>query len=301
MGSVLAIAVAVLSGTACNWDGVRDRDVYVIEAADLTFQVNAAGARITDVHLRGSRNLLTQSSVNAIDYGSTFWTSPQSRWGWPPPKELDSDAFAASPTPGSGISFVGPTDVALGASVSKRFVADVANARIDAAYAITAQRPNQMFAPWEITRVLPGGLTFYPTGSGAPAAGAGFALPPTKDAAGCTWYQHPGVAPGADQKLLADGSGGWLAHVAGDTVLVKTFADVPAGLAAPGEAEIEIFVQGRGDYVEMEQQGAYQAVAEGDSLTWPVTWIVRRLPEGMAAVAGNPELVAFVQSVVGPP
>jgi hypothetical protein len=155
-----------------------------------------------------------------------------------------------------------------------------------------------MFAPWEITRVFPGGLTFFPTGVGGATAGRGFALPPTQDQSGCTWYQHPGGAPGADQKLLADGSGGWLAHVAGDTVIVKKFADVPADMAAPGEAEIEIFVQGQGAYVEIEQQGAYQAVAPQQPLQWPVTWIVSRLPAGMTPTAGNLELVQFVQSLV---
>ncbi|HSS40031.1 MAG TPA: DUF4380 domain-containing protein, partial [Polyangia bacterium] len=157
-----------------------------------------------------------------------------------------------------------------------------------------------MFAAWEITRVGPGGLTFYPTGTDAPRAGGGFALPPTQTAAGCTWYQHPGTAPGADQKLLADGSGGWLAHVAGDVVLVKKFADVPAGMAAPGEAEIEIFVDGRGGYVEVEEQGTYQPVAAGQTLNWPVTWIVRPLPDGIDATAGSADLVAFVQSLVSP-
>ena len=134
------------------------------------------------------------------------------------------------------------------------------------------------FAPWEVTRVWPGGLTFYPTGAAHPRAGGGFALPPTRDAAGCTWYQHPGNAPGADQKLLADGAGGWLAHVAGDVVLVKTFTAVSAAQAAPGEAEIEIFVDGQGRYVELEEQGAYQSLPRGQTLAWPVTWIIRKLP-----------------------
>ena len=157
-----------------------------------------------------------------------------------------------------------------------------------------------MFAPWEITRVGPGGLTFYPTGADAPRSGGGFALPPTQTAAGCTWYQHPGTAPGANQKLLADGSGGWLAHVAGDVVLVKKFADVPLGMAAPSEAEIEIYVDGQGHYVEVEEQGAYQPVPAGQTLTWPVTWIVRPLPAGIDATAGSADLVAFVQSLVSP-
>jgi len=270
---------------------------YVLELGDLYFEVDPAGARVIDVHLPGGANLLTGTSVNASNYGSTFWTSPQSTWSWPPPDEIDTDPYTA--TVGShAVSFVGKTSDLVGASVSKRFDADAGRSRITATYDITAQSADTMVAPWEITRVFPGGLTFFPTGIGAPVAGGSFDLPPTQDAAGCTWYQHPGSAPGSDQKLLADGSGGWLAHVAGNTLLVKTFADVPVGKAAPDEAEIEIFVQGQGDYVELEEQGSYQTVSAGKSLRWPVTWIVRPLPAGMTATVGNPALVQYVQSLV---
>jgi hypothetical protein len=300
-GAVVAVSALLETGCSDDAAGVanpieRDGD-YVLEFKDLYFAVNPAGARITDVHLQGGTNLLTGASVNPIDYGSTFWTSPQSAWSWPPPAEIDSAAYAPTVDP-PRISFVGATDVLLGASVSKRFTANVAKSLIVADYDITAQGRDQMVAPWEVTRVFPGGLTFYPTGTGAPTAGGGFTLPPTQDAAGCTWYQHPGVAPGVDQKLLADGSGGWLAQVAGDIVIVKKFADIGADMAAPGEAEIEIFVQGQGAYVEVEQQGAYQALTQGQHLTWRVTWIIQRLPAGMAATVGSVELVQFVQNLV---
>jgi len=271
--------------------------VFALDLGDLYFEVSPMGARITDVHARGGVNLLSPASVNPTNYGSTFWTSPQSAWGWPPPIPIDTAPYTAT-VASAGVSFVGAASDALGASVSKRFTADLAHLHVVATYSILAGSADRMFAPWEITRVLPGGLTFYPTGTGAPAAGGGFALPPTQDAAGCTWYQHPGVAPGVDQKLLADGSGGWLAHVAGDTVLVKKFPDVPAGQAAPAEAEIEIFVDGQGAYVEVEEQGAYQQVAAGHGLDWTVTWIVSRLPAGLPAVAGSPELVQFVHGLV---
>ena len=298
--------MAALLGIGCGEDRVagltypigRDGQ-YVLELDDLIFSVDPAGARITDVHLHDGANLLTGSTVNPISYGSTFWTSPQSGWGWPPPPEIDRAAFQSS-VHAATLSFGGSIDVALGARVSKRFTADVAGSRIDVQYTITAQGPGKMFAPWEITRVFAGGLTFFPTGVGGPTGGAALSPPPTQDAAGCTWYQSPGTPAGVDQKLLADGAGGWLAHVAGDTVLVKKFADVPAGGAAPGEAEIEIFAQGQGGYVEIEQQGAYQSFAQGQSLTWPVTWIVRRLPQGMMATTGSVELVQFVESLVKP-
>jgi hypothetical protein len=57
---------------------------YVLELSDgLFFKINAAGARIMDVHLGSGENLLTGSSINDVNYGSTFWTSPQTDWSWP--------------------------------------------------------------------------------------------------------------------------------------------------------------------------------------------------------------------------
>ena len=263
------------------------------------FEVAPAGARVLDVHLPGGANLLTGPSTDAVSFGSTFWTSPQSLWLWPPPASFDTAAFAVTGSD-ANLSFTGPVDGDFGMQITKRFAAGASTATIGVEYRITSVVGDGMFAPWEITRVGPGGLTFYPTGADAPRSGGGFALPPTQTAAGCTWYQHPGTAPGANQKLLADGSGGWLAHVAGGVVLVKKFADVPLGMAAPSEAEIEIYVDGQGHYVEVEEQGAYQPVPAGQTLTWPVTWIVRPLPAGIDATAGSADLVAFVQSLVSP-
>ncbi|MES1209452.1 MAG: DUF4380 domain-containing protein [Pseudomonadota bacterium] len=273
---------------------------YQLAEQSVYFEVAPAGARVVDVHLPGGVNLLTGPSTDAVNFGSTFWTSPQSLWIWPPPDSFDTAAFTVSGSDAS-LAFTGPVDADFGMQIAKRFAAGASTATVRAEYRITSVTGDGMFAPWEITRVGPGGLTFYPTGTDAPRAGGAFKLPPTQTAAGCTWYQHPGTAPGTDQKLLADGSGGWLAHVAGDAVLVKKFADVPAGMAAPGEAEIEIFVDGQGRYVEVEQQGAYQSLPAGQTLTWPVTWIVRTLPAGLDATAGSADLVAFVQTLVSAP
>ena len=294
-------AGSMILAVACGGGGLHPlaNGNYQLAEASVYFEVAPAGARVLDVHLPGGANLLTGPSTDAVNFGSTFWTSPQSLWIWPPPDSFDTAAFVVGGSDAS-LSFTGPVDDDFGLQISKRFAPGAGTATIRAEYRITSVGGDGTFAPWEITRVAPGGLTFYPTGADAPRAGGGFTLPSTQTAAGCTWYQHPGAAPGADQKLLADGSGGWLAHVAGDVVLVKKFADVPAGMTAPGEAEIEIFVDGKGGYVEVEEQGAYQPLPAGQTLTWPVTWIVRPLPAGIDATAGSPDLVAFVQSLVSP-
>ncbi len=303
MGRFRAASVLLVLGlgAACGTGGphAMANGDYRLALDSLYFEVAPAGARIVDVHLPGGSNLLTDASVNATNFGSTFWTSPQTWWMWPPPAEYDTDPFKVGGSDES-LTFAGPPDPGDSVQLAKTFSVGPGTSRVAAEYRITAINQDGMFAPWEVTRVFPGGMTFFPTGADQPRAGGGFQLPPTQTAAGCTWYQHPGTPPGADQKLLADGSGGWLAHLSGSVLLVKKFADVPYGMAAPGEAEIEIFADSQGTYVEVEEQGAYQALPKGQTLVWPVTWIVRQLPDGLDATLGSPDLVSLVQSLVGP-
>lgn len=300
--SWLAVAGAAIgcgdSGGGRTIDGPIGADGhYAVQFADVRWEIVPAGARITDVRLRDGTNLLTTGAVNPVNFGSTFWTSPQSAWGWPPPADIDTRPYSATVSPTS-LSFVGPVAPDLGVAVSKQFTPQLANGHMVVRYTLTAQVDGNAFAPWEVTRVGPGGLTFFPQGSGPPRAGGTFALPPTREAAGCTWYQHPGGPIGADQKLLADGAGGWVAHLAGDVILVKAFDDIAVDQAAPAEAEIEIFVEGHGQYVEVEEQGSYQSVSRDQPREWQVTWIVRRLPAGLGRTLGSAELVAFVNDVV---
>lgn len=276
---------------------------YVLEFGDIYFEVNAAvGARIVDLHLKGATNaanLLTDSSVNAVNYGSTFWPSPQD-WEWPPTTsitEINNGAYTATVASPS-VTMVGQTNANTGLSVTKKFTADLAKSTIVIDYTMTASASGKSFAPWEITRVHKRGITFYPTGTAPGVAGAGFPIIPTTTGAGCTWHQAtPGA--GTDQKIHADGGvGGWLAHVDGDVLLVKQFGDIPVAQQAPDEGEIEIYVSGPEEYIEIEQQGPYTPIAMGESKTWTVTWHVRKLPAGMTAAVGDQMLVDYVTSLI---
>src|SRR6476659_7306563 len=75
---------------------------------------------------------------------------------------------------------------------------------------------------------------------------------------------------------------GWLAHVDGDALLVKTFAVVPRAAQAPGEAQIEIYANPSHTYIEIEAQGAYETIAPGTALPWRVVWLVRRVPSDVS-------------------
>jgi hypothetical protein len=190
------------------------------------------------------------------------------------------------------------SDEKLGLSARQRIWAEPARAAVVIEHVLVNRgRAPRRVAPWQNTRVRPRGLTFFP--SAAPALpDSPLALQPE---AGVVWFKHEPASYKQGVKGFADGSEGWLAHVDGDLLLVKVFADVPRALQAPKEAEIEIYVDGAGRFVEVEQQGAYGELAPGASSTWPVRWLLRKLPSDLAAQPGKAELLEFVRRLVAAP
>jgi hypothetical protein len=272
----------------------RDGDLHVLAWDDVALEVDARmGGRVTALRL-GGRNLLTGPEVDAGNFGSTFWTSPQSAWGWPPVPEVDHAAYRAS-IEGDAVVMRSARSASLGVEIEKRFSADRARAALTFEYRIHNLGPVPLqTAPWQITRVGPGGLTFYPSGEGSfPPSNLG-----VRDALGATWYDYDRAAITDHQKHFADGREGWLAHVDRDALLVKTFPAVPRSGHAPGEAQIEIYASPLHNYVEVEAQGAYETVAPGEALTWEVVWLARRLPARLPVGVGSEALLAHVRALV---
>ena len=254
------------------------------------------GGRVTSLR-RGGVEMLSGPDVDADNYGSTFWTSPQSDWGWPPPAEIDRAPYAVEMS-GGEIVLTGASQRALGVRVTKRFSVDRARGAFAMEYAIhNGSAAPKAYAPWEITRVPPGGLTFFPTGM--PASGT-LRL---DERAGASWFAHdaasiaPGALPAEGLKAFATGRGGWLAHAKARLLFVKRFDEVPREMQAPGEAEIEIYANPR--YVELEVQGRYATISPGACASWTVFWYVRELPPAVAVAAGNGDLVALVDAMLG--
>jgi len=257
------------------------------------FSVNAAvGARITSL-AAGGTELIAGPTVHASNYGSTFWTSPQSAWSWPPPTAIDSAPYAAS-VDGDTVVMKGGADPSLGLAVDKAFSADAATGWITLAYKVrNTGSTAASVAPWEITRVPAGGIAFFPLGPDGVASNSTLAV---SQLGGELWFDS--ATQGAqDQKLFADGRGGWSAHAAQGHLFVKRFADVPAGAAAGGEAEIEVY-SGAG-YVELEVQGALTNLAVGASLDWTTEWKVVPIPAEIPVESGSAALVALASGVAG--
>lgn len=268
----------------------RGEGRLVLEFGSTYFEVKPErGARIVSLKQAGLELLSLSGAANYADaVGSTFWPSPQS-WPWPPPAEIDNHEYQASVDEAGVITAHGKPNQDTSLQVSKRFAANLAREAVEIEYAMTnsGDAPVQ-WAPWEITRMPATGLAFWPTG------GEAWGPQPLQSqvAQGHTWCD-PSKTEG-EGKLFADGAGGFLAYLLGDRLLIKQFQDQPASAAAPDEAEIELYVNPDHSYIEVENQGAYSSIAPGQTVRWKVTWYARKLPAGVAAVAGNPDLVAFV-------
>jgi hypothetical protein len=267
-------------------------DRWTFTGADTVLEIDPAlGARVTRFAV-GGVEVLTGASVNATNFGATFWTSPQSAWGWPPVEAIDSAPYTATLDGDtlvltSGAAPLGDTTV----TVEKRVSVDTTGVTLaytvhnvgDAAVAL---------AGWEVARVPTGGLTFFRKGTGMTSTVGSF---PAEERGGVVWFD--GAAPrDGDTKLIADGSGGWLAHVVDGVLFVEAFADIAARDQAPGEGEIELFAAE--DYVELENQGALTTITPGEGVTHTVRWQARPVPEGVPVVVGSEALVTIVAELI---
>lgn len=261
--------------------------------------IKIKGGLIQAFKLNGRNIFFFGTALDQMD-GSIFWPGPQSAWGWPPPVEidptpsknfnmeysLDLDQASKSFTLTSGVS----NHFSL--QMSKQISMDPDNAAVVLAFTMknTGQQAKQ-WAPWEVTRVDPNGLTFYATGALTPSSGTWPALPVT-EIDGVTWFQQS-ISSGG--KLYADAGEGWLAHTNGQLVMVKCFEKIPTHAAAPGEQQIEIY--DGGSYVEVEVQGAYVSIPARSQLHWNHRWYLREMPAGATMEPGDRQLVTLARSL----
>ncbi|HKU40440.1 MAG TPA: hypothetical protein VJR89_19900, partial [Polyangiales bacterium] len=93
---------------------------FVVSVADVAFEIDPKlGGRMTGCTL-GGRNLLTGPEVDALNFGSTFWPSPQARWNWPPVPEIDSQPYMANLS-GDTITLTSAVGARAKVQVEKRF------------------------------------------------------------------------------------------------------------------------------------------------------------------------------------
>ena len=291
---ILLAAVALLGTTALSAQTIQklDDDKYVVSVQDLSLTVDAAhGGKILSFKL-GEQEVIAQNPAaapqpeqaegqprrrwfNPNSYGSTFWTSPQAEWNWPPVPEYDSLPYEAEITDGPvKVANVVIPALVLKGQVSKygyRVCKSITVDPSDLAFVITYSIVNESgearkVAPWEITRVPNGGcLEFDAKPEGVTPA----------DLMKVSFEEGLAVleidVANENRKINVDGKG-WLNFRDNGLVLTKRFPDIAQEEAAPGEAEIQVYIDARKSFVEIEAQGPYTSLEPGEKLDWTVRW-----------------------------
>ena len=294
LNAILAVA-ALLGTTALSAQTVQklDDEKYVLSVQDLSMTVDAGhGGKILSFKL-GEQEVLAQNPAaapqpaqpgegqprrrffNPNSYGSTFWTSPQAEWNWPPVPEYDNLPYTAEIKDGP-VKVADVTIPALflqgqvskyGYRVCKAFTVDPSDLAFVITYSIVNESgETRKIAPWQISRVPNGGfLEFDAKPEGVTPAD----LMKVTFAEGLATLE----VDVADQnrKINVDGKG-WLNFRDKGLVLTQRFPDIAQDAAAPGEAEIHVYIDARKSFVEIEAQGPYTELKPGEKLDWTVRW-----------------------------
>ena len=261
--SIMLTAIAMLMTTTAM---AQTREVKV---GDVTMTINPEkGAKIMSLKFQ-DQEVISQLRWPE-SFGSTFWTSPQKEWNWPPVFELDKGVYEVTEKDGH-LVMTSPVSEKLKYRVRKDFSTDAKDGAIVITYSIINESGEERkVAPWEITRVPNAGVISFdaPVESIWPAG-----LMTFKAKNGLACYEADEAAE--NRKVNADGKG-WLSYENNGLVLTKKFADLKAGEPAPGEAEIQVYVNRGKTYIEIESQGAYTTLAPGKSLDWTVRWYLAK-------------------------
>ena len=281
----IAVAAA-FAATALSAQTVQklDDEKYAVTAGDVTMTVDAAhGGKILSFKL-GEKEVVAQNEApapapapadgqprrrfffNPNSYGSTFWTSPQAEWNWPPVPEYDSLPYTVETEDAATLVLAGQVSK-YGYRIRKAFAADPDDGAVVVTYSIVNESgETRKVAPWEITRVPNGGFLEFDAKPEAVTPADLMKVTFDNDMA----TLEVDVAD-QNRKINVDGKG-WLNFRDNGLVLTQRFPDITQEEAAPGEAEIQVYIDARKSFVEIEAQGPYTPLEPGKKLDWTVRW-----------------------------
>ena len=281
----IAVAAA-FAATALSAQTIQklDDEKYAVTAGDVTMTVDAAhGGKILSFKL-GEKEVIAQNEAaapapataegqpprrrwfNPNSYGSTFWTSPQAEWNWPPVPEYDSLPYTVETEDAASLVLAGQVSK-YGYRIRKAFAADPEDGAVVVTYSIVNESgETRKVAPWEITRVPNGG--FLEFDAKAESVTPADLMKVTFDNDMATLEVD---VANENRKINVDGKG-WLSFRDNGLVLTKKFTDIAPEEAAPGEAEIQVYINARKTFVEIEAQGPYTELKPGEKLDWAVRW-----------------------------
>jgi hypothetical protein len=258
---------ALVACFATTTQAQEEENQYQLKTGNLTMTIDISkGGKILSLK-HNDTEVISQSRFPE-SFGSTFWTSPQKEWNWPPVPEYDKNPYTVVEKSDKKLVIKSQVSERLKYQIGKEFTTDKKTGAIVVTYSIKNEADEtRQVAPWEITRVPNNdGLIFFdaPLDGITPAGLMTFTAEH-----GAVWYKTD-EAP-QNRKINADGKG-WLAYANNGLLLVKQFEDLKAEAPAPGEAEIQVYVNRGKSYIELESQGAYTTLAPGQELKWTVRW-----------------------------
>ncbi|MCQ2242693.1 MAG: hypothetical protein MJZ32_00380 [Bacteroidaceae bacterium] len=264
------LSLFLLAATTCSAQFRRpmplnEGEYYDLKVGKASMRIDAAnGARIISLK-HDTTEVISQNPMPNM-YGSTFWTSPQKEWNWPPVREHDIMRYSVEKN-GDKLLMTSQLSEKIPLRIKKCFSVDETEQCFVITYSIVNESAeDRKVAPWEITRVPAEGTIFFiaPMESITPAGLMNFV-----DKNGVKYYEIDQSEK--QRKINADGMG-WLGYENKGLVLIKRFEDLNASQPAPDEGEIQVYVHNGKVYVELEEQGAYTNLRPGEQLDWTVRW-----------------------------
>ena len=268
MNVFILLAAVFFGGLTLSAQTITDHEngKYSLSVGQVTLTVDASkGGKIISYRY-DDKEILSQTKI-PNSFGSTFWTSPQSEWNWPPVPEYDTKPFNAE-VAGDKLILIGEKSKRFGYRVRKELTTDKKDNAIVITYTIINESgETRKVAPWEISRVPNGGILFFDAKEVTPANN--METMPFVYEKKAAWYTLDESRK--NRKINADGKG-WLAFCDNGLLFVKKFPDLKPAEPAPAEAEIQIYVNTGKTFVEIEEQGAYTTLNAGEELSWTVRW-----------------------------
>lgn len=245
-----------------------------LSSGNLSLKVDPQqGARIVSFAMEGQEVLIQKDSFEV--FGSTFWTSPQSTWGWPPLKAVDELPYQKN----ADGSYESKKVDTLGVTITKLFSPN-SDSSFRIVYTIKNDNDTSIkIAPWEITRVASGGTTIFPTENATYKGIKPFGELKITNKDGISLFRYDSNAVNDNKKSFAYASKNWMAQHKGSLLFIKKIENIQAAESAPNESEIEIYANPNKKYIEIEHQGAYKSVAAKSSYTWEVHWYLRKIED----------------------
>jgi len=280
---------------------IRECDgLFVVECESLRMTIDPRlGGRILSFSRGGLEALLPASAVagtpNANNFGATFWPSPQSAWGWPPPAELDREPYRARVEGSVLVLESGAGKLLDGSAITltKRFRVhgDGSAISVELQMSNVGERELEL-APWQITRVPSGGVTLFALGSGGTARDD---LGIVVEGSLASYPYDATRVTREGQKSFVDARG-WVAHCHAGLLLVHRFPDLTPEEPAPGEAELELYADPSHTYVEIEPQGAFRRLSPGaTSEPFRVLWELAEVPSDLARASRERPFLLWVE------